>query len=79
MAPDPSKNGALSPVEGAVTTYMKEMKELLNESMPEVVVHEYSPFFDSSDLGPCEWVSNAYNKAISFCSIMLILMKIKFA
>lgn len=55
MAPDPLNNGALSPVEGAVTTYMKEMNELSNENMPEVIVHEYSPFFDSSDLGPSEW------------------------
>lgn len=55
MAPDPNKNGALAPVEGAVTTYMKEMNELLNESMPEVVVHEYTPFYDSSDLGPSDW------------------------
>ena len=54
MAPDPSKSGALAPVEGAVTSYMKEMKELLHEEMPEVICHEYSPFFDSSDLGPCE-------------------------
>ena len=53
MAQD--KNGALAPVEGAVTTYMKEMNELLNESMPEVVVHEYTPFYDSSDLGPADW------------------------
>jgi len=54
MAPDP-KTGALAPVEGAVTTYMKEMKELQNESMPEVIVHEYTPFYDSSDLGPSDW------------------------
>ena len=54
MAPDP-KTGALAPVEGAVTTYMKEMNELLNESMPEIIVHEYTPFYDSSDLGPSDW------------------------
>ena len=54
MAPDP-KTGALAPVEGAVTTYMKEMDELLNESMPEIIVHEYTPFYDSSDLGPSDW------------------------
>lgn len=56
MAPDPSQNGALAPIEGALTTYMKEMNELSNENMPEVIVHEYSPFFDSSDMGPNEWV-----------------------
>ena len=55
MAPDPEKGGALAPVEGAVTAYMKNMNELCNESMPEVVCHEYKPFFDSSDLGPNDW------------------------
>lgn len=47
MAPDPERGGALAPVEGALTAYMKEMRELNNENMPEVVCHEYSPFFDS--------------------------------
>jgi len=55
MAPDPERGGALAPVEGALTAYMKEMRELNNENMPEVVCHEYSPFFDSSDLGPPDW------------------------
>ena len=55
MAPDSSRGGALAPVQGAITSYMQEMKELNNETMPEVVVHEYAPFYDSSDLGPSEW------------------------
>ena len=55
MAPDPERGGALAPVEGAVTAYMKEMKELNNQNMPEVVCHEYTPFYDSSDLGPPDW------------------------
>lgn len=55
MAPDPHQNGALAPVEGAVTNYMRDMKELKSENMPEIVVHEYSPFYDSSDMGPNEW------------------------
>ena len=55
MAPDPEKGGALAPVEGAVTAYMREMRELHADNMPEVVAHEYSPFFDSSDMGPADW------------------------
>lgn len=55
MAPDPSKGGALAPVEGALSRYMKDMNELQAENMPEVVLHEYSPFYDSSDLGPADW------------------------
>lgn len=31
---------------------MRDMKELKNDSMPEIVVHEYSPFYDSS--GKCK-------------------------
>lgn len=76
MAPDPSKNGALSPVEGAVTKYMKEMKELLDENMPEVIVHEYSPFYDSSDMGPPEWAvlaSDIYENYYHFDGFVVLM------
>lgn len=55
MAPDPTNGGALAPVEGALSNYMKDMGELQAEHMPDVVLHEYSPFYDSSDLGPADW------------------------
>lgn len=57
MAPDPSLGGALAPVEGALSRYMSEMTELHDEDskMPQVILHEYSPFYDSSDLGPADW------------------------
>jgi len=55
MAPDPLRGGALAPVEGALIDYLKQMDELLDENMPEVVAHEYHPFHDSSDLGPADW------------------------
>ncbi len=55
MAPDPEKSGALAPVEGSVTSYMQEMKELHHEQMPKVVIHEYSPLLDSSNLGPRDY------------------------
>lgn len=55
MAPNPEKGGALSPVSGALTDFMKSMLELTNAKMPDVVVHEYSPLLDSSDMGPLEW------------------------
>jgi len=56
MAPDPDHGGALAPVQGALSRYMTEMSELRNnEQMPEVVLHEYEPFYDSSDLGPADW------------------------
>ena len=34
---------------------MDSMSELSNENMPEYVLHEYSPFVDSSDMGPADW------------------------
>ncbi len=55
MAPNPEKGGALSPVPGALTDFMKSMLELTNDKMPDVVVHEYTPLLDSSDMGPPDW------------------------
>jgi len=55
MAPNPDMGGALSPVPGALTDFMKSMLELTNPKMPDVVVHEYSPLLDSSDMGPPDW------------------------
>jgi L-asparaginase/Glu-tRNA(Gln) amidotransferase subunit D len=55
MAPDPALGGALKPVQGALSHYMETMAELQNPSMPEITLHEYIPFVDSSDLGPADW------------------------
>jgi L-asparaginase len=55
MSPDPKNGGALSPVQGALIKYLKEMRELHDPQMPEIVAHEYQPFYDSSDLGPADW------------------------
>jgi hypothetical protein len=55
MAPNPDMGGALSPVPGALTDFMKSMLELTNDKMPEIVVHEYSPLLDSADMGPPDW------------------------
>ncbi len=59
MAPDPNQGGALAPVQGAISRYMKDMTELHNDGMPEYVLHEYTPFRDSSDLGPADWATLA--------------------
>ena len=55
MAPDPRLHGALAPVEGALSRYMESMTELHADHMPEITLHEYAPFYDSSDLGPADW------------------------
>ena len=57
MAPD--SKGSLAPVEGAISEYMRQMNELREAIMPDFVLHEYSPFRDSSDLGPADWVTLA--------------------
>ena len=59
MAPDPLQGGALAPVEGAISKYMSGMEELHSPEMPDYVLHEYSPFRDSSDLGPADWATLA--------------------
>lgn len=66
MAPDPSQGGALAPVEGALSRYMSEMSELQATNMPEVVLHEYTPFYDSSDLGPADWARLAYDIKVNY-------------
>jgi L-asparaginase/Glu-tRNA(Gln) amidotransferase subunit D len=55
MAPDPSLGGALKPVQGALSNYMSGMTELQSPAMPDITLHEYAPFVDSSDLGPADW------------------------
>lgn len=55
MAPNPDIGGALSPVPGALTDFMRSMLELTNDKMPNVVIHEYSPLLDSADMGPPDW------------------------
>ena len=59
MAPDPNQGGSLAPVQGAISRYMKDMTELHSDGMPEYVLHEYTPFRDSSDLGPADWATLA--------------------
>ena len=42
MASDPKQGGALAPVQGAISNYMKDMTELNNLGMPDYVLHEVS-------------------------------------
>lgn len=59
MAPD--ERGALAPVQGAISQYMQNMHELQADHMPDLVLHEYTPFLDSSDLGPAEFANIAHD------------------
>lgn len=60
MAPDPKQNGALAPVQGALSKYMSHMDEFNQEDseVPDYFLHEYS-FWDSSDFGPADWTTLA--------------------
>lgn len=66
MAPDPKQGGALAPVDGALSKYIQHMTELDDENMPEIVLHEYQPFYDSSDLGPADWARIAHDIRINY-------------
>ncbi len=65
MVPDATNNNALTPQQGALSNYIQNhmVPELYykfgNHSMPEIVLHEYTPFLDSSDLGPDEFANVA--------------------
>ena len=59
IAPDFEQNGALAPVQGAISRYMGQMDELNQENseMPDYILHEYFPIRDSSDFGPVDWTT----------------------
>lgn len=64
MAPD--ADGSLAPVNGFLSDYLKHINELSNPAMPEIVLHEYSPFYDSSDLGPADWARIAQDIRVNY-------------
>lgn len=67
MSPSPLAGGGLAPVQGAISQYMQHsMHELQAEHMPEVVLHEYTPFLDSSDLGPDEFANIANDIRLNY-------------
>ena len=72
MAPNPDEGGALSPVPGALTDFMKSMLELSNDKMPDVVVHEYNPLLDSSDMVSVGQVSSTRNYPMLSSLIIII-------
>lgn len=56
MSADPTRGNSLAPVQGALTEYLAQMRELTDDpEMPEIIAHEYKPLIDSSDMGPGDW------------------------
>lgn len=54
------------PEPGYLQQQMGTMPELLHESMPEYVIHEYAPLLDSSNMTPREWVEIARDLARNY-------------
>ena len=59
MGMQPGEDGSLRPKQGFLTSMIPKCEELLRPSMPSVVVEEYSPLLDSSDMGPEDWIKIA--------------------
>lgn len=62
----PNHEGALAPVQGAISRYLDQMDELNQPNMPEITLHEYDPFVDSSDLGPADWARLAQDIRVNY-------------
>lgn len=48
-----------APAPGSLQEQMKGMPELRDPSMPDVMIHEYEPLLDSSNMTPAEWMKIA--------------------
>ncbi len=59
MGMQPGEDGALRPKKGFLTSMIPKCEELLRPGMPKVIVEEYEPLLDSSDMGPEDWVKIA--------------------
>lgn len=48
-----------APAPGYLERRLREMPELRDAAMPEIVLHEYNPLLDSSNMTPLEWLAIA--------------------
>lgn len=48
-----------APAPGYLEQRLREMPELRDAAMPEIVLHEYNPLLDSSNMTPREWLAIA--------------------
>ena len=48
-----------APAPGSLQQQLRGMPELSDPAMPEVVIHEYDPLLDSSNMTPAEWMKIA--------------------
>ena len=59
MGMRPDEDGALKPKPGFLTAKIPQCEELLQSNMPSIVVEEFDPLLDSSDMGPEDWIKIA--------------------
>ncbi|MEO8378746.1 MAG: asparaginase [Acidobacteriota bacterium] len=55
-----------APAPGSLQEQMKGMPELGDPAMPEVIIHEYEPLLDSSNMTPAEWMKIARDIARNY-------------
>lgn len=55
-----------APSPGSLQEQMKGMPELRDPAMPEVMIHEYEPLLDSSNMTPAEWMKIARDIAVNY-------------
>ena len=48
-----------APAPGFLEQHLRELPELRDVAMPEIVLHEYTPLLDSSNMTPREWLTIA--------------------
>ena len=55
-----------APVPGSLQEQLKGMPELRDPAMPDVLIHEYQPLLDSSNMTPAEWMKIARDIARNY-------------
>ena len=55
-----------APAPGSLQEQMRGMPELRDSDMPDVVIHEYQPLLDSSNMTPAEWMKIARDIAQNY-------------
>jgi len=55
-----------APAPGSLQEQLRGMPELRDPAMPDVVIHEYDPLLDSSNMTPVEWMKIARDIAANY-------------
>jgi L-asparaginase len=57
-----------APAPGYLEQRLREMPELRDAAMPEIVLHEYNPLLDSSNMTPREWLAIARDIFLNYAA-----------